>query len=339
MENLVNVMVRENLSKKVSKKICLMSALLALMACTGVSKTEKTNDAFESENASTGREMPLDTFAKSKFADRAEELIYIRKYIEYRLPKVLIEAEPKKMEKALEELIGNGKNVTLEEAVKYTWMYDGAYKRLWYSVTQENLSFLAVKKKLSSFKTFQPKAEQEIEETYFHSENKRNDEVELPPVVEGKYNPEEAKIRGDFNGDGNLEYAFRVLTKKGYGNPVEDGVPDEYEIHFSDTKLKPVKVDCCWFELINEGDLNNDGSDELSIAQSPMNGCIGSFRTFTCKSGNCFELFEPFAFYSCNQASKKELQDLVTVENSVVYYRETDPDGGYPGKKRVNLKM
>ena len=138
-------------------------------------------------------------------------------------------------------------------------------------------------------------------------------------------------IYGDFNGDGNLENAYRVLIKKGYGNPVEDGVPDEYEIHFSDKRIKPIKDNLYWFFLVNEGDLDEDGSDEISVREDPMNGCIGSVKVFTIKNGKTDYLFEPFMFYSgaCDSEMIIEPEDLVENDNGTVYYYEYSADGVY----------
>lgn len=145
------------------------------------------------------------------------------------------------------------------------------------------------------------------------------------------------KVYGDFNGDGKFEYAFRVLTKKGFGNPVEDGVPDEYELKFSDENIKPIKDNFYWFTLINEGDLDNDGSDEISVKEDPMNGCIGMVKTFTIKNEKSNYLFEPFSFYrsSCDNKMSINPQDLVEKDNGIVYFYEynadadLEPNGGY----------
>ena len=148
------------------------------------------------------------------------------------------------------------------------------------------------------------------------------------------------KIYGDFNGDGNFEYAFRVLTKKGHGNPVENGIPDEYQIQFSDKNINPIKVDCCWFKLINEGDLNKDVTDEITIVQAPENGCDGRVRTFTIKAGKSYNLFNEFTIFWCGDAFKnEELQKLVFNENNVIYYYEDDPDGEKGLIKHKALEM
>lgn len=133
-------------------------------------------------------------------------------------------------------------------------------------------------------------------------------------------------IYGDFNGDKKSEYAYRLLAKKGYGNSVEDGKADEYEIRFSDKKIKPIKVDCCWFKLINEDDLDNNGSDELTIVQSPENGCIGNVSTYSINKENSNLLFRPFSLFICAELTDDELQKLIVLENNIVYYHEADPN-------------
>lgn len=172
----------------ISRTMYVTVVLNSIVSCNGVYKEENANGASIRENASTGSEMVLDTFAKTKFNSRAEELVYIRKYIEFKLPKVLIEAEPKYMEKALEELVGEGKNITVEEAVKYTRMYNGAYTRLWYLVTENDLTFTGVKKRLISYKTLYPHQQQKVEETVFASNSQKTENVELPPAAEIEIN-------------------------------------------------------------------------------------------------------------------------------------------------------
>lgn len=135
-------------------------------------------------------------------------------------------------------------------------------------------------------------------------------------------------IYGDFNGDKKFEYAYRKLIKKGHGNPVENGQPDVYEVHFTDKNIKPIKDNFYWFILINEGDLDKDGSDEFSVREDPMNGCIGSVKTFTIKKGKSYYMIEPFSFYSgtCDNGSGINPDDLVENDNGIVYYYDLPDD-------------
>lgn len=95
-----------------------------------------------------------------------------------------------------------------------------------------------------------------------------------------------SRISGDFNGDGKTEYAWAVISKPGHGNPMEDGVADEFSLQFSDPSIPEFKIGCCEVTLINEGDLNHDGADELSTYQAPGNGNTYDWTTYTFKD-NC----------------------------------------------------
>lgn len=318
------------------KRVIVAIVLVLLSSCNGTLGKNEENMSSGSEDASTGVKVNESDFSKTRFTDRAEELKYIREYIEYRMPLVIIQEEPKRMKEAQAELIGMGKDVSLEEAVKYTKYYDIEYERLWFFVTHDNLTIEDVKKKLSSFGMLRSfnEGEKETDINNLPLVSEREKENELPLEMEGNYSDQQ-KIFGDFNGDGKGEYAHRVLTKKGKGNPVEDGTPDEYEIQFSDKNIMPIKVDCCWFRLVKEGDLNNDGADEFSIAQSPMNGCIGSFKTFTIKNNRGSLLFESFAFFRCDEVTNTELEKLVVYEKGITYYFERDPNEDKVLKKRA----
>lgn len=134
-------------------------------------------------------------------------------------------------------------------------------------------------------------------------------------------------IKGDFNGDGKLEIARLVKVKQGFGNPIEDGEPDEYEIQFSNKKIKPIKIGCCEAILVNEGDLNNDRKDEISIFQAPMNGCTYSMATYTYSKSEWNIVVEPYLYPTgCKSLSYKEIENLIVKENNNIYYYTIDPE-------------
>lgn len=293
------------------KNYLIFGLLFFLVAC----KKDLGNifDSLTKVDTLVTYELSEEQFNKRDFKDRAEELIYIREYIEYKLPLLIIEKQPDVAKKAQYELISMGENPTLEEATKKTLIYRNEYQYFMYKILDKEYSFLEVKNMLE--KDYPTKKEKRrIEE----NPSKNNDKNIHQTVGD--------KIYGDFNGDGEFEYAYRKLVKKGYGNPVEDGIPDEYEIQFSDNTIKPIKVGCCGFILINEDDLNDDGTDEISIIQAPMNGCSGTVSTYTIKNNNGEYLFPPYSLFWCAEMSNKDLQRLVVKENNNVYYYEADPN-------------
>lgn len=133
------------------------------------------------------------------------------------------------------------------------------------------------------------------------------------------------KIQGDFNGDGKTEFAIAKKVKERQGNPVENGTPDVYEIQFSDPKIKPILANCCDIRLINEGDLNNNGTDEISVYQSPINGCTYSMTTYSIINGKWKKIVDTFLIPTgCETLNDYDLQKRIFKENNTIYYLDTD---------------
>ncbi|NLR57612.1 hypothetical protein HGH93_05850 [Chitinophaga polysaccharea] len=134
-----------------------------------------------------------------------------------------------------------------------------------------------------------------------------------------------AGLVGDYNGDGHTEYAEAILVKQGHGNPVEDGVPDEYAVRFSDTRLPLIPIGCCEARLVNEGDLNGDHRDELSVYQAPENGNTHSFTTWTFQDHQWKHLFAPFLIPGADyQPTDDDLQKRVFREKDTLYFMQED---------------
>ncbi|WP_147323505.1 putative periplasmic lipoprotein [Chitinophaga silvatica] len=158
--------------------------------------------------------------------------------------------------------------------------------------------------------------------------------VQNPAVTDSVATPEEDirtyvsdTITGDFNGDGKIDSAWMKLTKQGYGNPVEDGVPDEYTVFFSDTSLSGIKIGCCEAILINEGDLNKDGKDELSTYQASENGNTYRMSTWTFGTGNWQPLFKTFLIPTGGDyIPLSEIEKRVFMRNDSLFYLDFDPN-------------
>ena len=134
-------------------------------------------------------------------------------------------------------------------------------------------------------------------------------------------------IQADFDGDGKTEFAFAVKVKEQVGNPMEDGTPAEYSVNFSSEKMKSFPIGCCETRLINEGDLNNDGSDELTVFQLPMNGTTCSLITYAFSNGKWRVLINPILFASGGDYMEDDiLQKRIFKEGNIVYYLAVDPN-------------
>ena len=148
------------------------------------------------------------------------------------------------------------------------------------------------------------------------------------------------KIEGDFDKDDKKDFAIAVKTKEGIGNPVEDGTPAEYEIQFSN-RLKPISAGCCDIIFINEGDINNDGVDDISVFQAPGNGCVYSMTTYSYTNGNWQKIVPTFLIPTgCESISEDELQKRVFKEGNSIYFYESDLNDENEGlvKRKVSIK-
>ncbi|MNR05324.1 hypothetical protein D3C85_1213460 [compost metagenome] len=148
------------------------------------------------------------------------------------------------------------------------------------------------------------------------------------------------KIEGDFDGDGKDEFALITQTKQGEGNPVEDGTSDEYTISFSNKELKPILIGCCEAQLINEGDLNQDGKEDFSVYQAPMNGTVYEMTTYSLQNSNWKQIVGTFLIPTAyEELNNEELQKRVFLENNTLYILQEDPnDENYKLiKKKIEL--
>lgn len=138
------------------------------------------------------------------------------------------------------------------------------------------------------------------------------------------------KITADFDGDGKKEIATLIKTKEIEGNPLEDGTPAAFEIRFSNKRLSVIKIETN-ASLVAEGDLNNDGSDDFSIFQSPMNGCTWSMTTFSWNNGKWANLVPTFLVpTACAPISQIAVQQMVFKEKGKICYFRKDAD--VPGR-------
>ncbi|MBC8988211.1 hypothetical protein H9X96_20855 [Pedobacter sp. N36a] len=150
----------------------------------------------------------------------------------------------------------------------------------------------------------------------------------------------EERIQGDFIGNGRRGYAAAVKIAERQGNPVEGGTADQYEIRFSDSRIKSIMVGCCKVRLINEGDLNHDKADEISVFQAPMNGCTYSMTTYSYKNGSWNKVVATFLIPTgCEMIRDQDLQQRVFLEKGTIYYYVSDPNrSGKLIKKKAMIR-
>lgn len=101
-------------------------------------------------------------------------------------------------------------------------------------------------------------------------------------------------VIGDFNGDGKSEHAVIYYYSKpipGLESHQYDGDYYHYcEIHFSDEALTDISLVYIGCNLVNEGDLNGDGSDELGFFNVGGFTMWGNYSVLTFIDGTWHEL-------------------------------------------------
>jgi hypothetical protein len=152
-------------------------------------------------------------------------------------------------------------------------------------------------------------------------------EVVENPAPESVESP---KMEADFNGDGKKESAELILTVKGQGNPQtdKDYKADEFELKFSDEKLPSMKPNCCNPQILLEGDLNGDKSEEISLISYSPNGTQVTMETYTFKDNKWTKLVSPVIEPGVGtDISMDELQKRVFSENNSIFYMNSDAAG------------
>jgi len=120
----------------------------------------------------------------------------------------------------------------------------------------------------------------------------------------------------------------------------ENNESAEYIIHFLTNQFESIKIGCCDARLINEGDLNGDGSEEISVFQAPWNGCTYMLSTFSYQNGKWHQIIEPLLIPTgCEYYTDEEIQNRIFIENKTVYiYEDHLPNFSSLQKKAVTLK-
>ena len=147
-------------------------------------------------------------------------------------------------------------------------------------------------------------------------------------------------IPGKFSLAGKNDTAYVIKTKQGVGNASEDGTPDVYVVKFTGSG-DVINIGCCDARLINEGDLNGDGKEELSVFQYPENGNTCTFKTYTFSGGSWKELFDPFLVPAAGEpVTNRELQGKVVSDSGAIYYYDlVDSNESFiPVKTKAVLK-
>lgn len=148
-------------------------------------------------------------------------------------------------------------------------------------------------------------------------------------------------VIGDFNGDGKREHA----TIYHYSKPIPGLESHQYdgdyyhycEIHFSDEALTDILLVYIGCNLVNEGDLNGDGSDELGFFNVGGFTMWGDYSVLTFVDGEWHELVCIRHNENWNPASYQELVRKDPHNDDYIIIKEIRLDDGKIMDNRILL--
>lgn len=155
--------------------------------------------------------------------------------------------------------------------------------------------------------------------------------------------PKEA-IAGDFNADGAPEFMWlkapdfpKDKSEDNFGECIGECT---CYIEFSDKSIPSIKLESCiGGSPVNEGDLNDDGTDEIGILPNWWTSCWSAYYVFTLKNGKWENLVKPISTH-CDQWDK----DIEVISKTsqkpgyvTINYSELSDDGIVVKTKQVKL--
>ncbi|MFW5982871.1 MAG: CsgG/HfaB family protein [bacterium] len=131
------------------------------------------------------------------------------------------------------------------------------------------------------------------------------------------------KVKGDFNGDGEIDYVkLKIVGQKEEkwvgGSKVMKNI---YSLVTLNLNVEPLDLGIGTREpyLINEGDLNNDGADALSVFYPPENGNYYFIQIFTISNKEWKERYESIGARMDGPPRK----DIIFKKDNTAYYYDT----------------
>jgi|GEM_PF-2387082 len=140
-------------------------------------------------------------------------------------------------------------------------------------------------------------------------------------------------IRGDFDGNGTSEYMWLESPKVSH-TADSTGICDSCVcyIKFSDSRIPSIKIEhCTGGQLVNEGDLNKNKSDEIGFLANLFTNCWKIYYVWTFIAGQWEEAVDPVPTH-CVQWERgvKVIETDKSIEgNVIINYTEINGDGDF----------
>jgi hypothetical protein len=151
------------------------------------------------------------------------------------------------------------------------------------------------------------------------------------PPEDAQIIPDTFRVEGYFNADTSRDIGYgvffgRIQNENRSGEDTELVAETQYIVRFQDSRIKPMPVVTGrHIRLVNEGDLNTDGQDEISIFVQSMRSCMYTASTWSYQAGRWIRITDYWTIPTvCDYVSDEDLQDRIVMEDGELYYYETD---------------
>jgi len=166
------------------------------------------------------------------------------------------------------------------------------------------------------------------------------------PPEDAQNIPDTVHLTGHFDMDASKDTAYGIFFKEtgNKQNVTGEGEADfetQYVVRFEGARIAPMPVITGrHIRLVNEGDLNEDGKDEISVFAQLMNKCAYNVSTWSYNRGRWVRITAYWTVpTACDYLSDEDLQNRIVLEDGMLFYYETDiTDKDFPlVKKELTL--
>ncbi|RAJ82003.1 hypothetical protein CLV59_104228 [Chitinophaga dinghuensis] len=149
-------------------------------------------------------------------------------------------------------------------------------------------------------------------------------------------------ISGHFSGKSQEDTAMISILTPASNTEAPEDAQDKYAVSFNSQSGIPA-LPTFWgaIYIVNEGDLNGDGKDDITVFNEPLHGCTFSCTTWYLAPNNEWkQLFSPLLVpTACDPITDSAMQARVFKENGKIYRWEEDVNDEDFAQKKVEVKF